>query len=79
VAQRRYEQAVGLATGDIYHAGYAGFNYYVAGHRIKLMNGIEYSSMDRHDVWTASVAIRFFWGPQSNGPFPMAKTLKPRS
>ncbi len=36
LAQRRYEQTVGLERGDLYHAGYAGFNYYPAGHRISL-------------------------------------------
>lgn len=79
LAQRRYERTAGVNTGDLYQAGYAGFNYYIAGHRIKLINGIEYASMNGHDVWTASVAFRVFWGPHSNGPFPMAKTLKPRS
>ncbi len=77
VAQRRYERTVGVANGDVYQSGYAGFNYYLAGHRIKLMNGIEYANMDGQDIWTASIAIRVFWGPNSNGPFPMAKTLKP--
>jgi hypothetical protein len=79
LAQRRYERTVGLNTGDVYHAGYAGFNYYIAGHRIKLMNGIEYANMSGQDVWTASIAFRVFWGPHSNGPFPMAKTLKSTS
>lgn len=79
LAQRRYDRTVGVNTGDLYQAGYAGFNYYIAGHRIKLMNGIEYADMNGRDVWTASVAFRVFWGPHSNGPFPMAKTLKPRS
>lgn len=78
-AQRRYERTVGVESGDLYQSGYAGFNYYLAGHRIKLMNGIEYASMSGHDVWTASVALRVFWGPNSNGPFPMAKMLKPGS
>ena len=79
LAQRRYERSVGVNTGDVYQAGYAGFNYYIAGHRIKLMNGMEYANMNGQDVWTASVAFRMFWGPHSNGPFPMAKLLQPRS
>jgi hypothetical protein len=78
LAQRRYEQTVGVSTGDLYQAGYAGLNYYVAGHRIKLMNGIEYANMNGQDVWTASVALRIFWGPDSNGPFRMAKMLGQR-
>ncbi len=75
VAQRRYEREVGLTTGEIYQAAYAGFNYYIAGHRLKLMNGLEYATLDDQDLWTLSFAIRMFWGPDSNGPFPMAKTL----
>lgn len=75
LAQRRYDRAAGLTTGDLYQAGYAGFNYYLAGHRMKLMNGIEYADMNGRDVWTASIAFRIFWGPNSNGPFPMNKTL----
>ncbi len=75
VAQRRYERAVDVTSGDIYQSGYAGFNYYIAGHRIKLMNGLEYANMDGRDVWTASVAVRVFWGPNSNGPFPWPRLL----
>lgn len=77
LAQRRYEQTVGLERGDLYQSGYAGLNYYLAGHRIKFMNGIECASMNGREVWTASIAFRVFWGPNSNGPFPMAKMLKP--
>jgi len=79
LAQRRYERTVGLITGELYQAAYAGFNYYIAGHRIKLTQGIEYANLDGQDVWTASIAFRVFWGPHSNGPFPMAKLLSPRS
>jgi phosphate-selective porin OprO/OprP len=79
LAQRRYERTIGLNTGEFYQAGYAGFNYYVAGHRIKLVSGLEYANLDGQDVWTASIALRVFWGPNSGGPFPMAKLLSPRS
>ncbi len=54
------------------------FAYYIAGHRLKLMNGIEYATMNGQDVRTASIAFWTFWGPNSNGPFPMAKMLEPR-
>ncbi|MFO1484610.1 MAG: hypothetical protein U1F71_14710 [Verrucomicrobiaceae bacterium] len=74
-AQRRYERNVGLGSGDRYHAGYVGLNYHIARHRIKLMTGIEYSKMNERDCWTGSVAFRFFFGPHSKGPFPMAQTL----
>lgn len=75
-AQRRYERNVGLNTGDLYRAGYAGLNYYIAGHRLKLMAGVEYSKMGDRDCWTGMATVRLFWGPHSKGPFPMAQTLE---
>lgn len=74
-AQRRYERDVGLSTGDLYQAGYLGLNYYVAAHRIKLMTGMEYSTLGGKDQWTAWTGVRLFWGPHSKGAFPMGKTL----
>ena len=72
-AQRRYERPAGLRTGDLYQAAYVGLNYHVIGHRLKLMTGVEYSTLGGRDVWTASCAVRLFWGPHSRGPFPMAQ------
>lgn len=74
-AQRRYERNVGLNNGSHYQAAYAGLNYHVAAHRVKLMTGMEYAKMDGRDSWMAMVAFRFFFGPHSKGPFPMAQTL----
>lgn len=73
--QRRYEQPAGLQDGSLYQAGYLGFDYYLVSHRLKLMTGIEYSRMGGKDVWTASTALRFFFGPHSGGPFPMNQRL----
>jgi hypothetical protein len=75
-AQRRYERSVGLDHGGRYQAGYLGVNYHIARHRLKLMSGVEYARLDDRDCWTASVALRFFFGPHSRGPFPMAQTLE---
>ncbi len=77
VPQRRYERPAGMTDGDVYHAGYAGFNYYIAGHRIKLMNGLEFADMNGQNLWTASIAFRVFWGPNASGPFPTARLLEP--
>ncbi len=77
LAQRRYEREVGLNRGDLYQAVYAGFNYYIAAHRIKLMQGLEYANLNGSEVLTASLAFRVFWGPHSSGPFPSNKILKP--
>jgi Phosphate-selective porin O and P len=77
VAQRRYERPAGLTTGDLYQAIYLGSSYYIAGHRAKLMQGIEYADLSGQHLWTATVAFRVFWGPDASGPFPIAKMLKP--
>jgi len=75
-AQQRYENRAGLTTGDLYNAGYVGLNYFIAMHRIKLMSGLEYSTLGGEQVWTASAMFRFFFGPHSGGAFPMNKTLQ---
>lgn len=74
-AQRRYERDVGMTTGDEYQAAYFGLNHHFAGHRMKLMAGVEWSSLGGEECWTASVMFRVFWGPHSRGPFPMGDTL----
>jgi phosphate-selective porin OprO and OprP len=74
-AQRRYEREVGLTTGDRYQAFYLGTNYLLAGHRLKVMSGVEYATLDGDDCWTFSVAFRLFFGPHSRGPYPMVDTL----
>lgn len=76
--QLRYERPAGLDRGDRYRAIYLGGNYYAAGNRMKWLNGLEYSDMNGTGLWTLSTAVRIFWGPHSNGPFPMAQTLPGR-
>jgi hypothetical protein len=73
--QKRYESPAGLPDGKFYQAGYLGFNYYIAKHRLKWMTGIEYARLGGKDVWTASTALRFFFGPHSGGAFPMNMML----
>lgn len=74
-AQRRYERNVGLTTGDHYQAAYGGLTYYIAGQRLKLMTGAEYAELGGKSEWTGMASVRLYWGPHSNGPFPMGKTL----
>lgn len=76
-AQRRYEREGGLSTGDEYHAVYLGLTGYIAQHRLKVMTGVEYSTLGGEECVTGSVAVRLFWGPHSRGPFPMAMMLEP--
>lgn len=53
--------------GDNYLSGYLGLNYYLYGNKLKLMTGIEYSSMDGntrggdYDGYTAFAGLRMFF------------------
>jgi hypothetical protein len=73
--QRRYERVVGMQPGDLYQAVYLGADHYIAKHRLKIMQGLEYSNMNGQDAWTASVMLRFYFGPHSGGAFPMNRVL----
>jgi phosphate-selective porin OprO/OprP len=73
--QRRYERPAGMRTGDLYQAVCLGLNYYILGHRLKLMGGVEYATLGGRDVWTSYVAVRTFWGPHSRAPFPSNSLL----
>ncbi|RPJ35570.1 MAG: hypothetical protein EHM17_01955 [Verrucomicrobiaceae bacterium] len=50
--------------GDAYFASYAGLNYYIDGHRLKLMSGVKYSHMDGgpgggdFNGWTLLTGVR---------------------
>jgi len=67
--QQRYEQeVVPNGRGDHYHAVYAGINYLIYGHRLKLMNGVEYSVMrdsahdrDAYNGWTFLTGVRLYF------------------
>ena len=69
-AQSRYEREAGLSdsgNGGRYNAGYLGVNYYLYGHKMKLMTGVEYSKLDggsdggSYDGVTALAGIRLYW------------------
>ncbi len=70
VSQRRYERPAGLPADDFYQALYLGLNYYLIGHRAKIMTGIEYAEMGGEDTLTVWAGFRMFFGPDSNAPFP---------
>lgn len=74
--QRRYERDAGAGRGDRYQAAYLGFNYYLYGHKLKLMGGVEYADMDGpkgYNGWTGLVGVRVFWGPESKGVAPSTR------
>lgn len=53
--------------GDEYQAVYLGLNYYLYGHKLKLMAGTEYHNMSGggdggdFDGWTTLVGLRMFF------------------
>ncbi len=77
-AQNRYERGTdGIihtspystngGYGESYDAGYLGLNYYICGHKLKLMTGLEYASMDGGEDggdwegWTWTSGLRFYF------------------
>lgn len=74
-AQGRYERGQeiggisipGSGYGDNYNAYYLGLNYYICGHKLKLMSGLEYSEFDGsavngdNDSLTWVNGLRFFF------------------
>lgn len=73
--QIRYERQLQNMEGDLYQAGYLGLAFYIARHRLKIMQGLEYANMNGRDTWTASLMLRFYFGPHSGGAFPMNQVL----
>lgn len=66
--QRRYEQKVTEGVGDRYQAVYTGLSYFLYGHKLKLMLGTEYASMqDKADDggeyhgWSWFGALRLYF------------------
>jgi len=64
----RQQKTVGLFTGDTYNACYLGLNYYVYGHRLKLMFGEEYARLSGgtgpaagYTGWTTLIGLRLFF------------------
>ena len=59
---QRYERlATGDQRGNTYASAYVGLNYYLYGHKLKLMNGVEYSHMGGgdYDGYTFMSGLRF--------------------
>jgi phosphate-selective porin OprO/OprP len=66
--QKRYEQKVTKGDGDNYQAFYAGLNYFLYGHKLKLMLGGEYARMKddaddggKYRGWTWFSAVRLYF------------------
>ena len=64
---RRVSNITDGGRGEDYHAVYAGLNYYICDHNLKLMTGIEYSDMDGggdggdFDGWTFFTGVRLYF------------------
>ena len=65
--ERRAEDLTDGGNGGTYHAGYLGINYFLYGHKLKLMTGVEFSNMDGgsdggdFDGVTGLAGVRIYW------------------
>ncbi len=64
----RYENEVVTGRGDNYNEFYAGVNYYLYGHKLKLQTGVTYAMMDddannggAYNGWGLTSGIRVSW------------------
>lgn len=67
VRYARYDTEVTSARGDQYQELYAGLNYYIYGHKLKVQGGVQYATMDGTkafgdiDSWQAVLGLRASW------------------
>ena len=61
--QKRYGRLAGDFQGENYTAGYAGLNYFIRSHHLKLMGGLEFARMDQgaFDGHTWFLASRMYF------------------
>ena len=64
----RYDNDVVEGRGDRYREAYAGVNWYLNGHKLKLQAGIQYAQMDdnandggEYEGWNFTVGFRSYW------------------
>ena len=64
----RYENALTGGRGDNYQEYYAGLNYYICGHKLKLQTGFTYTQMDdaannggEYEGWGVTTGLRVSW------------------
>ena len=65
--ERKADELSDGGNGESYQAGYLGVNYYLYGHKLKLMTGVEFSHMNGgsdggdYDGVTALAGVRIYW------------------
>ncbi|RBP38630.1 phosphate-selective porin OprO/OprP [Roseimicrobium gellanilyticum] len=64
----RYENTIVSGRGDEYNEIYAGLNYYIYGHKLKLQGGVQYTTLDdsagdggEYDGWGVTAGLRISW------------------
>lgn len=65
----RYESSVVSGRGDQYNEIYAGLNYYIYGHKLKLQTGVQYAEMQDSSAsqrgeyrgWACTTGLRVSW------------------
>jgi phosphate-selective porin OprO/OprP len=66
VRLNRYDNVITSGRGNEYHEFYAGLNYYLYGHKLKLQTGVTYATMHdeandggQYEGWSVVGAVRF--------------------
>ena len=64
----RYEREIVSARGNDYREFFAGFNWFIYGHKLKWQTGLQFTTMDddsnsggAYDGWGATTALRLSW------------------
>lgn len=64
----RYENQVTLGRGNEYQEVFAGLNYYIYGHKLKLQGGVQYANMEDdtnkggdYNGWQGILGLRISW------------------
>lgn len=64
----RYENRIVSGRGDNYNEFYAGLNWYLYGHKLKLQTGVQYATMEdsandggEYDGWGVTTGLRISW------------------
>ena len=64
----RYEREIESGRGNRYRELFAGFNWFIYGHKLKWQTGLQYTTMDddandggEYEGWGVSTAVRISW------------------
>jgi len=63
-----YEDEIVVGNGNEYREGFAGFNWFFYGHKLKWQTGLQFTSMvddsdtgGNYDGWGVITGLRIYW------------------